>query len=738
MLDLIFFYFNPVKSENKYNDPYLGENNIIKIKNLRNSYMNGLEVTSTMSFNIKKQLKADIINYGNEFINLLTLDTNLSSKASNKNAFDIDIESDIQYQKNNIYFAEGNVIINFSNFSIKGDKLIYDKLEKTLSLNGNVVFSKGNQYFEATKVFYNLKLNEGFIDNIYGVIYSKTLVKDFEFKDTYEIINPEDINEIDNFEYISNANQGLTNNFEEREIFNIAKSGFNISSINKWRYKSDRLILQNDIVQSKKILITNDPINKPQFVLKSKDFTGEIVDKKIKIIIGDSRIILDNKFSFPIGKRTIFEEDQSSSWEIGSDFKEKDGFYISKDFDNIKINNDFKFNYEPIFLLQRALQGSTKSYTKRNESIFSKKVKDDIDLSDMLALNTELEGNIYKWDLNWQTKLNSFNPDRLSESFRTKFYIKKRFNLNSNINNINPIDNSSNSKYSSSQNILIEEKFNQRDLDIDRNYIIQQVEQNNKKEIYENFLDIKISSAFREKISRGYSGESEIYFGNSLSVANKMNWFKNEHNKNLNLIYDFGKFKAETKEGKSFNNLYRNVFAIQLSNSFPIYKIRSEDKNINSEYRYTPSIIYPGIYWGTNMQSGLFLYSNGKSQEAISLSSGPEINFGLFKKDFLDFTYINLKGVYVLKKGESPFKFDDINKDFRINWELKQQLIGPLAFSYGNSYKFKEGKFSLPKYGLDINRRAYSLGLFYDSQNQRGGLKFSIFNPDYNRRSSKF
>ena len=165
---------------------------------------------------------------------------------------------------------------------------------------------------------------------------------------------------------------------------------------------------------------------------------------------------------------------------------------------------------------------------------------------------------------------------------------------------------------------------------------------------------------------------------------------------------------------------------------------RFEDKDINSSYRYTPSIIYPGLNWSTNIQSGIFLYSNDKSQEAISLSSGPEINFGLFKKDFLDFTYINLKGIYVVKKGESPFKFDDINKDFRINWELKQQLIGPLAFSYGNSYKFKEGKFSLPKYGLDINRRAYSLGLFYDSQNQSGGLKFSIFNPDYNRRSSKF
>ena len=164
----------------------------------------------------------------------------------------------------------------------------------------------------------------------------------------------------------------------------------------------------------------------------------------------------------------------------------------------------------------------------------------------------------------------------------------------------------------------------------------------------------------------------------------------------------------------------------------------SEEKNINSTYKFTPSIINPGLNWRTNIESGIFFYSNGKSQEAISLSTGPEITLGMFKKDFLDYTQINVKGLYVLKDGESPFIFDDINDDFRINFALKQQLIGPLVFSFGNSYVFENGKFYLPKYGLDIKRRAYSIGLFYDSQNQRGGFNFSIFNFDSSRISSKF
>jgi len=703
LLDLILFYLIPINAENKYHDSYSIEKKTLKFKTLENSHLDEFEVNSMLSFNLENNLKEDIIKYGNKIIYLLTLEKNSNVNLKNARNFDIDIESDIQYEKNGNYYAEGEVIVSFSNFLIKGDKLIYDKINKTININGNVIFLKGNQYFEATKVFYNLKLNEGYIDNIYGIIDAKTLINDFEFKDVKKISNVNQFKKADNLRYESDADLVKIDNSEEQERFQVSEFDFDIFSITKWRYKSDQLILQNDVIKSKKILLTNDPINKPQFIFESKNFTGKIEDKKIKIVSKNNRIILDNKFIFPIGQRTIFEEEEKSSWNIGSDFKEKDGFYISRNFKNVKINDYFKFKYEPYLLFQRSLKGSTKSFTKHDESILSEKVKDNIDLSDMFALDTELEGNFDSLNLNWQTKLNSFNPQRLSQSFRTKFYLTKSYDLNVK-NNIN----------------------------------IKKIDKNNEKENFENYIDFKISSAFREKISRGYSGESEIYFGNSFNIKNRKLWSNNDNFNYLNLIYDLGKFKAEAKEGKSFNNLYRNVFAIQLGNKYPLFKIISEDKNIDSRYRYSPLIIYPGVNWSTNIQSGIFLYSNGESQEAISLSSGPEINLGLFKKDFLDYTFINLRGIYVLKNGDSPFKFDDINKDFTINLELKQQLIGPLVFSYGNSYNVEEGKFNLPKYGLDISRRAYSMGLYYDSLNQIGGFKFNIFNFDYSKFTPKF
>ena len=730
LLELIFIYLNPVKSENNHNDLKFLENNNLKINYFKNVYPNNFEVNTSMLVDFKKQLNEDINHYGNHFINLITLEQDIDINKPNINANDIEIESDIQYQKDNIYYAEGDVIIYFSDSSLKGDKLIYDRLNKTLTINGNVVFAKGNQYFEASKVFYNLKLNEGFIDNIYGIINAKSFSNDFELKDLKKINKLKYSDSVDNLSYINSANIGIVN-----KRSNIANFDFDIPSITKWRYKSEKIILKNKVLQSKKILFTNDPINKPQLILKSNDFTAEIVNQKIKLVSAKSWIILDNKFIFPIGKRTIFEEESSSTWGIGSDFKDKDGFYISRDFKNIKINDNFKFNYQPYFLFQRALQGSTKSFRDRNKSILSEKVTDDIDISDIFALDKEVEGNFYSWYLNWQSKINSLNPDRLSQAFRTKLYLQKSFDLNK--NNIN-------SDYYSPQrkNFLFDSTI--KDVVLNNEYFsdnsdnINQLAENNKKEIYKNFLDIKISSAYREKIFRGYSGESEIYFGNSINLTNRKLWSKEDNYKNMNLIYDFGKFKAETKNNKTFDNLYRNVFAIQLGNTYQLFKVKSEDKNINYKYRYTPSIIYPEVSWSNYMESGIFIYSNGESQQAISLSSGPSIKLGNFKKDFLDFTNINIKGVYVFKNGESPFKFDDINKNFRMNLELKQQLIGPLVFSYGTSYDFEENKFDLPKYGLDINRRSYSIGAFYNSQNKSAGLNFSIFNFEYDGNSKRF
>ena len=42
------------------------------------------------------------------------------------------------------------------------------------------------------------------------------------------------------------------------------------------------------------------------------------------------------------------------------------------------------------------------------------------------------------------------------------------------------------------------------------------------------------------------------------------------------------------------------------------------------------------------------------------------------------------------------------------------------------------------KYGLDIKRRAYSIGAFYNTDNNSAGINFKIYNFDYGGLSPRF
>ena len=161
---------------------------------------------------------------------------------------------------------------------------------------------------------------------------------------------------IKDIEFIDSTSVGFTNQFDSGKRFNISNLQFNIPEIKRWRFKTKKLLIENSILKSDEIFFTSDPINKPQFILQSKNFTGEIINDKTKIISRSTWIILDNKIKIPIGRRRIFDDDPISRWGIGTDYEEKDGFYISRGFQNIDIPNKYQLKFQPFYLIQRSIQ----------------------------------------------------------------------------------------------------------------------------------------------------------------------------------------------------------------------------------------------------------------------------------------------------------------------------------------------------------------------------------------------
>ena len=100
---------------------------------------------SKNSVGIKNILKQDLSELKVEIANL-----NLNQNYDASLSF-VDIKSDSQYQIDNVFYAEGNVIVSFTNSLLFADKISYDSENKIFVARGNVRFEKGNQYFKIAR-----------------------------------------------------------------------------------------------------------------------------------------------------------------------------------------------------------------------------------------------------------------------------------------------------------------------------------------------------------------------------------------------------------------------------------------------------------------------------------------------------------------------------------------------------------------------------------------------------------
>ena len=136
-------------------------------------------------------------------------------------------------------------------------------------------------------------------------------------------------------------------------------------------------------------------------------------------------------------------------------------------------------------------------------------------------------------------------------------------------------------------------------------------------------------------------------------------------------------------------------------------------------------------------------YSDYGSQNFIRFSIGPALTVGKYKKSFLDYTSLGTFLEITSKSGSSPFKFDDINDDLKINLNLNQQIFKSLSLgisSYLNIDKNSDqyNKFINTKYSLNWNRRAYNFQVYFEQDTKNAGLNFTIFGLPFNELGKEF
>jgi len=646
------------------------KSNSLNIENLlfNNEQLKFKEISKSNNFQIEKALKKELRYMEKRLLQYLIAENEVKDDIS------LDIESDTQYDIDNIYYAEGNVLVKFSNAELKSDFLSYDKKNKLLTVKGGVIFNKGNQYFKATSLTYNFGSKKGTINNIYGILDLKDFdidldIKNFSKKNKAKIkrdlSNPEDLALLS------------TNTFKLRnKLYDTFDA--EVPPITKWRFKAKKINIINSTFNSKLVFFTNDPFNKPQFILESKDFLGEIKDRNNLVLTSNSTFIrLDDFIKFPIGKRTIQDEDFNASWGFGYK-KSKDGVYVLRNHTPINFG-EYTLKLESQYLLQRYLKGNTDSFRETDSSFISKKTNQSISYPDLFALKTNLSGKLYDFDLDLNASLNSFDYGRINESSTANVTLQKR----------------------------LYEKGNKRNL---------------------------LSSDFS---FYGIYGQEEIQNAYGTRLINTY-LIKNENSeKGLSLGFDLGNYFGKDIDEYKFMNTNRYGFIASTYYTFKVFDF-GKDQNYSDKYRYIPSKISEQLNFGFNIASSLYEYDSNKSQSIFSFAFGPNLILGNHKKNLLDYTNVSFNTQFITKRGYSPLKFDDFDDESRYLIKIEQQIIGAITAGFESKINMKKGYFYDKVYTLNFKRRAYSLSAYKDEYDNSYGFKFNIFNFGYEGKTSEF
>lgn len=618
----------------------------------------------------------------------------------------LDIDSDFQYQENEILYAEGNVRIKYLNKELSADKIRFDRNTKIFKAEGNILFVEGGQFLTADSLTFDSTSSKGVINNVYGIMDISSLAKDLNIKgklddqsDKYQELGNR---KIDNLRFENQGNISINNrlNFNSFSISRLAS--------NKWRFKTDQIIIQPNKWTAKKIIFTNDPFNPPQLIIEGKNVNGKILNDKVKFVSKSNFLHLDNKVKIPLGRQSIYDGKGffKNVWGVGYDDKDKDGLFIFRNLNTIELGQNSFLDIKPYFLIQRLANSNTRAFSSKNESILDKtKNVTQTKFLDYIALKSDLYGNISNWNYSLNSFLGSLDLQKIDRTSSFKIDFNRTFYDNQKIDSFNN----------------------------DARYFSRQA------------LNLKFFGSYQEEVDKGFSGLSKIYNAKGANISFDKKW-ENPNNKKygITLSNNFGEYNAKSKFNNDLISSFRNVLGLNLFYEIPIFNNAEKNLEINEKYKYTPKIIDQGINFKFDIDGAIFSYLiDNSEQQALIFKFGPEITIGELKNKFFDYTALEIKNELVSKTGRSPFEFDDVDDSNRINLIIKQQLYGPIIFTFDSyinldKYSKDNGKLKNQKYSIDFNRRAYSLGLFYNSSEKSAGFSFKIFNFDYLGRSSKF
>ncbi len=580
----------------------------------------------------------------------------------NKEREELIIQSDKQSEKNNIIYAVGNVSVSYQGKLLNADTLIYDKSNKKIRAEGNITLAFGEQIFKMSALEYSFKDETGYFLDVRGSINSDKLIADI----------------YSNFSTPDSLKLNYLLNLQKKEVLNTP------NKVSNWIFSTEKISIDGKKWKSKKAIFSNDILQFKQVKIKINSLEAYSLKEELRFRSSLNYLVLDENVSIPfwLGNRSLTKSgqnfDSKSSWTIGYDKLDKDGFFIGRKLNSLNLNDDFIINLEPQFLIQRSLHGETKSYSKKGDLITGEKVKRHAEFADYFGFESEIKGKLNNWDLEIVNQINSFDMNKFSEALRLKSVLNKEINF-------------LNGKW-----------------------------------------DKSFYGVYRDRVWNGSLGEAEIYTGYGSKLEKKHTWENNGITNTEVLSLGLANLKGEALNSKNLVDSFKGNLFYSLDKNIQFSVDKPKSKIIDSSHEYSHKPINKGLSLNTRTAALYSLYEDGNHQEYIGFGLGPELILGNLKSKTFDYTRISVFPFYKFKNGDSLFKFDQISDKFTLNIGFDQQLFGPIIVKSNGTLNLDGdsddyGKFIDSKISLNWKKRSYEFGVFYQPHNQAGGISFKLF-----------
>ncbi|MCT0230237.1 DUF3769 domain-containing protein [Synechococcus sp. CS-1324] len=471
-----------------------------------------------------------------------------------------------------------------------------------------------------------------------------------------------------------------------RRLRGLNNQGLVQGTLTRLRFQAPRITITRSGWRATRASFSNDPFTPAQVWMDADDVVA-VQEKNGDIVIRSNRnrLKFEDRLSIPVTTRTRIRKEQEveNRWVLGSDQRDRDGFYIGRRLKPIGIGARGILQLEPQFLLERAYQGTTDSYPLPGTSAGSSTVQQNTTLADLFGLEARLSMPLLGFETDFNLDISTFNPDNIANGTRSWADLRRSLRLP-----------------------LVGDTV------------------------------ARLFAAYRFRIWNGSLGEQDVYsaYGTSLEQKGVLPAWGRLYNSYFWRV-GVGNYQSNTfvngSEQDNFAQLWRANAYGAINSSIPLWTGTALPSTRDAALRYSPVPIVPGLTINTNLSANLAYFGDGTNQNVLSFSGGPTLTLGHFSKPFLDFTQLTITGGIGVRQGQSPFGFDQAVDLGTVGIGLTQQLAGPLLFNGGIGLNV-DG--SSPNYGdvtgsfveLRWQRRAYSFSVYYSPYEGLGGVRVTL------------